>query len=115
MSVMSSLKDVVVGQAMKLAGSPKLTKLVSDPRLVNAAMKAMSVGGAVKNNVDKAGRVAAGVFGLVTQEEVAGLRSTIADLEDSVASLQMKTAAATPSAVVAESQAQKKSPKTARS
>jgi hypothetical protein len=88
MSMMTSLKDVLLGQAMKLAGNPRVTKLVSDPRVMNAAMKAMSLGGAVKTNMDKAGRLAAGVFGLATQEEVATLRQTIQTLEDQVASLE---------------------------
>jgi hypothetical protein len=92
MSVFSSLKDVVVGQAMKLAGSPRLTKIMGDPRLMNAAMKAMSLGGAVKTNMDKAGRLAAGVFGLATQDEVANLRQTIQTLEDTVASLEARGA-----------------------
>src|SRR4051794_39918576 len=88
MSVFSSLKDTLVGQAMKLAGNPRVTKMMGDPRLMNAAMKAMSLGGAVKTNMDKAGRLAAGVFGLATQEEVANLRHTIQTLEDTVASLE---------------------------
>jgi hypothetical protein len=88
MSIVNSLKDVLVGQAMKLAGNPRVTKLVSDPRVMNAAMKAMSLGGAMKTNMDKAGRLAAGVFGLATQDEVANLRQTIQTLEDQVASLE---------------------------
>ena len=90
--MMNNLKDVLVGQAMKLAGNPRVTKLVSDPRVMNAAMKAMSLGGAVKTNMDKAGRLAAGVFGLATQEEVATLRQTIQTLEDTVASLEARGA-----------------------
>jgi hypothetical protein len=90
MSMMTNLKDVLLGQAMKLAGNPRVTKLVSDPRVMNAAMKAMSLGGAVKTNMDKAGRLAAGVFGLATQEEVATLRHTIQTLEDQVASLESR-------------------------
>lgn len=91
MPVLKSIKDVVVGQAFKLAGSPRVSKLVSDPRLMNAAMKAMSVGGAVKSNLDKAGRLAAGAFGLATHDEVTTLRSTIQQLEDQVAVLESKT------------------------
>lgn len=94
--MMTSLKDVLVGQAMKLAGSPRVTKLVSDPRVMNAAMKAMSLGGAMKTNMDKAGRLAAGVFGLATQEEVASLRQTIQTLEDTVASLESRPPAGGP-------------------
>src|SRR5262245_2869713 len=88
MSVLSSIKDVVVGRALRLAGNPRVTKLVSDPRLMSAAMKAMSLGGAVKANMDKAGRLAAGAFGLATQDEVANLRATIQHLEDTVATLE---------------------------
>ena len=91
--MMNNLKDVLVGQAMKLAGNPRVTKLVSDPRVMNAAMKAMSLGGAVKTNMDKAGRLAAGVFGLATQEEVANLRQTIQTLEDNLASLEARASA----------------------
>jgi hypothetical protein len=92
MPVLKSIKDVVVGQAFKLAGSPRVSKLVSDPRLMNAAMKAMSVGGAVKTNLDKAGRVAAGAFGLATHDEVVTLRTTIQHLEDQLATLERKAA-----------------------
>lgn len=90
MPLFSSVKDALVGQAMRLAGTPKVTKMMGDPRLMNAAMKAMSLGGAVKSNMDKAGRFAAGVFGLATQEEVANLRATIQMLEDTLASLEAK-------------------------
>jgi hypothetical protein len=88
MSIFNSLKDVVVGQAMKLAANPRVTQLATDPRLMNAAMKAMSLGSTVKTNMDKAGRLAAGAFGLATQDEVANLRSTIQTLEDQLAALQ---------------------------
>jgi len=92
MAVLKSIKDVVVGQAFKFAGSPRVSKLVSDPRLMNAAMKAMSLGGAVKSNLDKAGRLAAGTFGLATHDEVITLRSTNQHLEDQIATLETKSA-----------------------
>jgi polyhydroxyalkanoate synthesis regulator phasin len=38
--------------------------------------------------------VAAGVLGLATQQEVANLRTTIQQLEDTVSTLEAKTAAA---------------------
>lgn len=88
-----SLKDVVVGQAVRLMSAPRLTKVASDPRVMNAAMKALSLGGAVKTELGKATRVAAGVFGLATEEEVAALRSTIQNLEDTVATLEASKAA----------------------
>jgi hypothetical protein len=119
MSVLGSLKDVVVGQALKLAGNPRLTKLAGDPRIMNVAMKAINVGGAVKSNADRAGRFAAGVFGLATQEEVAGLRTTIQTLEDNLAALEAeRQASTTESATGAGAQAgssAKKPAKTVRS
>lgn len=90
MPLLQSVKDIVVGQALKLAGSPRVSKLVSDPRLMNAAMKAMSMGGVVKSNMDKAGRVAAGAFGLATLDEVSNLRLTISQLEEQIATLESK-------------------------
>ena len=70
---------------------PRLSKWSSDPRVMNAAMKAMSLGGTVKAEIDKASRFAAGIFGLATQEEVTALRTTIQTLEDTVAILESKT------------------------
>ncbi len=94
MSILSNVKDAVFGQAFKLAGNPNVTKLVSDPRLMNAAMKAMSLGGTVKTELDRAGRMAAGMFGLATQDEMSSLRNTIHGLEDTMAGLEAKAAAA---------------------
>jgi hypothetical protein len=96
MAFFNTLKDAAVGQAMKFASSPAVTKFVSDPRLMNAAMKAMSIGGAVKANLDKATRLAAGAFGIATQEEVASLRSTIQNLEDQLAMLESRSRSAPP-------------------
>jgi outer membrane murein-binding lipoprotein Lpp len=94
MPVIKSIKDIVVGQAMRLAGSPRVSKLASDPRLMNAAMKALSLGGTLKTGMDRAGGLAAGVFGLATQQEVANLRATIQQLEDTVSTLEARAAAA---------------------
>jgi hypothetical protein len=96
MSVLTSIKDIVVGQAMRLAGNPRVSKLASDPRLMNMAMKALSLGGSVKSGMDKAGGMAAGVLGLATQQEISSLRATIAQLEDTVSVLEAKTAASKP-------------------
>lgn len=101
MSMFGSLKDAVVGRAMRMMGDPRLTKVVSDPRLMNAAMKALSIGGTVKAELDKATRLAAGVFGLATQEEVSALRSTIQNLEDTVATLEARTEVRTATSVPA--------------
>jgi hypothetical protein len=95
MSMFGSVKDVVIGRAMRLMSDPRLSRVMGDPRVMNAAMKAVSLGGSVKSELDRASRFAAGLFGLATQEEVSALRSTIQSLEDTVAVLEAKTGSAT--------------------
>jgi hypothetical protein len=94
MSMLGSFKDVVVGRAMRLMSDPRLSRVMGDPRVLNAAMKAVSLGGSVKSELDRASRFAAGLFGLATQEEVSALRSTIQTLEDTVAVLEARAGAA---------------------
>lgn len=96
MSMFGSLKDVVVERAMRLASDPRLTKLASNPKVMGTAMKALSLGGTVKTEVSKATRVAASLFGIATEEEVATLRSTVQTLEDTVATLEARAAANRP-------------------
>jgi hypothetical protein len=91
MSLLGSFKDVVVGRAVRLMSDPRLTKMASSPRVMNAAMKALSVGGNVKVELTKATRLAASVFGIATEEEVATLRTTIQNLEDTVATLEARS------------------------
>ena len=94
MSLLNSVKDVVLGQAMKVASDPRLAKLVTDPRLMTVAMKAMTIGGAVKGSLDQAGRMAGGVLGLASQEEISTLRGTVQNLEDQITILETRAAAA---------------------
>ena len=93
MSMLASFKDVLIGRAMRFVSDPRLTKVASNPRVMSAAMKALSLGGSVKSEIGKATRLAAGVFGIATEEEVATLRSTIQTLEDTVATLEARAAA----------------------
>ena len=88
MSMLGAVKNAVFGQAMKLMSDPRLSKMVSDPRVMNAAMRAMSVGGTMKAELDRASRFAAGVLGFATQAEVSTLRSTIQSLEDQLAVME---------------------------
>jgi hypothetical protein len=101
MSMIGTVKDVLIGRAMQFMSDPRMSRVMSDPRLMNAAMKAMNLGGSVKTELDKATRFAASMFGLATQDEVSALRSTIQQLEDTVAIMESKTAAATPAAAAA--------------
>ena len=89
--MLGAVKSVVFGQAMKWMNDPRVSRVVGDPRVMNAAMKAMSLGGTVKAEIDKAGRFAAGMLGLATQDEVTSLRATIQTLEDTVAILESRS------------------------
>jgi len=96
MSLLGSFKDVVVGRAIRLMSDPRLTKAASSPLVMGAAMKALSLGGAVKTEVGKATRIAAGVFGIATEEEIATLRATVQSLEDTIAVLEARTVTPSP-------------------
>jgi len=93
MSMIGAVKDMVIGRAMRFMSDPRLSRVMGDPRVMNAAMRAMSVGGTVKAELDRASRFAAGVLGFATQEEVSTLRSTIQTLEDQLAIMETQRAA----------------------
>jgi hypothetical protein len=96
MSMMGAMKDLVIGRAMRLMSDPRVSRVMGDPRLMNVAMKAVSVGGNVRAEMDRASRFAAGVLGFATQEEVSSLRSTIQTLEDQIAVLDTRRGANDP-------------------
>lgn len=83
--MLGAAKDLMIGRAMRLMSDPRVSRVMGDPRVMNTMMKAMSVGGSVKAEIDRASRFAAGVLGFATQEEVSSLRSTIQTLEDQLA------------------------------
>ena len=94
--MIGAMKDVMVGRAMRLMSDPRVSRMMGDPRVMNAAMRAMSVGGSVKAELDRASRFAAGVLGFATQEEVSTLRSTIQTLEDQLAVMESQRGAGGP-------------------
>ena len=96
MSMLGSLKDLMWGRAMNVITDPRLTKLASNPKVMNAAMKALSIGGNLKSEVTKATRIAAGMLGIATEAEVSALRATIQSLEDTVATLEARAPAHAP-------------------
>ena len=87
-----SVKDRMVGQAMRLMSDPRISRVMGDQRVMNVAMKAVGIGGSIKAELDRATRFAAGVLGFATQEEVSALRSTIQALEDNLAIMESRAA-----------------------
>ena len=75
--MLASVKDAVLGRAMRMMSDPRVSRVMGDPRVMNVAMKAVGLGGTIKTELDRASRFAAGLFGLATQEEVSALRSTV--------------------------------------
>ena len=88
--MLDAVKTRVVGQAMRLMSDPRVSRMLSDQRVMNVAMKAVGVGGSIKAELDRATRFAAGVLGFATQEEVSALRSTIQSLEDNLAIMESR-------------------------
>jgi hypothetical protein len=97
MSMFGSVKDRMVGQAMRLMSDPRISRVMGDQRVMNVAMKAVGIGGSIKAELDRATRFAAGVLGFATQEEVSSLRSTVQALEDNLAILESRGGAGGPS------------------
>jgi hypothetical protein len=95
MSMLNAVKDAVVGSAMRVISDPRVTRVMGDPRLMNVAMKAVGLGGAVKAEVDRATRFAASLLGLATQDEVSALRSSVQSLEDNLAIIESKSGGVT--------------------
>jgi hypothetical protein len=62
-----AMKDMMIGRAMRLMSDPRVSRMMGDPRVMNAAMRAMSVGGNVKAELDRATRFAAGIAVMESQ------------------------------------------------
>ncbi|HVZ86161.1 MAG TPA: hypothetical protein VHG72_04290 [Polyangia bacterium] len=93
MSLLDSVKDRMVGQAMRFMSDPRVSRVMGDQRVMNAAMKAVGFGGSIKAELDRATRFAAGLLGFATQEEVSVLRSTVQALEDNLAIMESRAQA----------------------
>lgn len=85
---MSSLKDKLVTEGMKLAANPNVAKLMQDERLMKVFMAAMSVPGKVSSFSTEQKEAFAKAMGLATADEVRDLKRTVAALEREVARLR---------------------------
>jgi hypothetical protein len=99
MSMFASVKDRMIGQAMRLMSDPRISRVMGDQRVMNVAMKAVGIGGSIKAELDRATRFAAGMLGFATQEEVSALRSTVQALEDNLAILESRGGADGPASL----------------
>ena len=88
--MLDSVKDAVLGRAMRMMSDPRVSRVMGDPRVMNVAMKAVGLGGTIKAELDRASRFAAGLLGLATQEEVSALRSSVQTIEDNLSARDSK-------------------------
>lgn len=87
---MSSIKEKILTEGMKLAGNPQVAKLMQDERFMKLVMTAMSMPGRVSTFTAEQKETFAKSMGLATQDEVRDLRRTISSLEQAVARLRAR-------------------------
>ena len=80
--MLASVKDAVLGRAMRMMSDPRVSRVMGDPRVMNVAMKAVGLGGTIKTELDRASRFAAGLFGLKYTPR--GGSVTVQTLEDNL-------------------------------
>ncbi len=95
---LDSLKNLAARKMGSVLASDAAMKVVSDPRVQGAMLKALNARGEVREAVEKRVSTLAAAFDLVTSDDVAGLRRTIRNLEDSVEELREELEAAQASA-----------------
>lgn len=95
---LDSLKNLAARKVGSVLASDAAMKVVSDPRVQGAMLRALNARGEVREAVEKRVSTLAAAFDLVTSDDVAGLRRTIRNLEDSVEELREELEAAQASA-----------------
>ncbi len=75
-------------QAMKLMSNPKFTKLMSDPRVMNAIAKGFEFHGQVRSTLEGGLKTLADSLNLATKEEFSSLKKKLGKVENSLDELQ---------------------------
>ena len=85
---MSTLKETLMQQGMKLMSDPRVMKLMQDERVMKAVMTAMSMPGKAQSFAKEQVEVIAKAMALATEGEVKDLRRTVRKLEEELARMQ---------------------------
>ncbi len=88
--MLKKVKKAAMSQAMKLMSNPKVGKLLSDPRVMNAITKGFEVHGQIRNSVEGKLRTLADSLNLVSKEELSNITSKLNQVESSVGDLVAK-------------------------
>ena len=98
--MLRKVKKAAMNQAMKLMSNPKVGKLLSDPRVMNAITKGFEVHGQIRNHVEGKLRTLANSLNLVSKEELSNITSKLNQVESSVGDLAAKVEAVSKKRVV---------------
>jgi BMFP domain-containing protein YqiC len=93
--MMKQIKKAALNQAMKLMSNPKVGKMLSDPRVMNAITKGFEVHGQIRNHVEGKLRSLANTLNLVSKDEFSNLRQKLSQVENSLGDLAAKMEAST--------------------
>jgi archaellum component FlaC len=88
--MLKNVKKAAMSQAMKLMSNPKVGKLLSDPRVMNAITKGFEVHGQIRSSVEGKLRTLADSLNLVSKEELSNITSKLNQVESSVGDLVAK-------------------------
>ena len=110
--MLNVLKDIAAKQVGRVLASDATLKVLTNPQFKSAMVKAINLRAEARDAVEKSVKEVASALELVTREDVAGLRRTIRDLQDTVAELRAElqeahTHAETPAAAEAAAPARK--------
>jgi polyhydroxyalkanoate synthesis regulator phasin len=103
--VLDRLKDKAARKMGAALASDAAMKVVSDPRVQGAMLRAINMRGELREAVERRVSTIATALDLVTRDDVATLRRTIRDLEDSVEDMREELDEARTAAKKAEQEA----------
>ncbi len=86
--MLDQLKNMAARRVGKVLASDATMKVVADPRVQKAMMRAINMRADARELVEQRVQNVAAVLDLVTREDVASLKRTIRDLEDTVEELR---------------------------
>jgi polyhydroxyalkanoate synthesis regulator phasin len=86
--MLNQFKQMALNHAMKMMSNPKFTKLMSDPRVMNAIAKGFELQGQMRTQVEASLRNLAETLNLATREDVSTLRRKLSQIEASLDALQ---------------------------
>ncbi|MGD0676647.1 MAG: hypothetical protein ABSC94_14605 [Polyangiaceae bacterium] len=91
---MSSWKDALLKQGVKVMSDPRVMKWMQDERFMKAVMAAMSAPAKAQSYAREQAETIARAMALATESEVKDLRRTVRKLEDELQALKGEAAVA---------------------